>query len=60
MNRLVLDHHLILFRHKLTAAEIALYEQMFAHYDQDRSGSIDTHELKALLSELGCKVCYWI
>lgn len=41
---------------KLTAAEIALYEQMFSHYDKDKSGSIDSNELKALLSELGCKV----
>jgi len=40
-------------RDKLTAAEISLYEQMFSHYDKDKSGSIDANELKALLAELG-------
>jgi hypothetical protein len=40
---------------KLTTSEISMYEQMFSHYDKDKSGSIDASELKALLAELGCK-----
>jgi Ca2+-binding EF-hand superfamily protein len=35
-----------------------MYEQMFSHYDKDKSGSIDTNELKALLAELGRQVRY--
>lgn len=33
-----------------------MYEQMFSHYDKDKSGSIDANELKALLAELGRQV----
>lgn len=43
-------------RNKLTASEISMYEQMFSHYDKDKSGSIDANELKALLAELGRQV----
>lgn len=38
---------------RLTAAELSLYEQMFSHYDKDRSGTIDSNELRSLLQELG-------
>jgi len=41
---------------RLTAAELSLYEQMFSHYDKDKSGTIDSNELRGLLSELGRNV----
>jgi len=41
---------------KLTVAELNMYEQMFSHYDKDKSGTIDRTELRLLLQELGRKV----